>query len=166
MSPVLFLDLALRPAFRLLPVPMQSISARAMVLAICLQESELRARMQKSGGPARGYAQFERAGVQALLTHTASSVLITTFCEALDVKPTVYSLHGALQYHDVLTVLCTRLLLWTLPAPLPLRHETELAFGQYLAAWRPGKPRPETWATNYTMAWNLIEPLVIPGDLS
>ena len=49
-------------AFALLPTRMDSPEARALVTAICLQESALKHRRQ-IGGPARGLAPFFLEGV-------------------------------------------------------------------------------------------------------
>jgi hypothetical protein len=75
----LFMHHGLTPALSLLPPRMDTPEARALVLAICLQESGgLYNRLQIGGGPARGYPQFEKGakakpgGVYALLNHPTS----------------------------------------------------------------------------------------------
>ena len=157
MTPALFLDVALSPALRMLPPKMDTPEARALLVAIALQESELRNRRQMSGGPARGYFQFERAGVTGVLKHRVSSELARAVCGALDLAPTVGQVHRAIEYHDVLAVGFARLLLWTLPVRLPTRHEPKDAYAQYIDAWRPGTPRPADWPANFTAAWRIVE---------
>ena len=61
MTPAQFLRFAIDPALSLLPPVMDTRAARAMIISICLQESRLQHRRQ-IGGPARGFAQFERGG--------------------------------------------------------------------------------------------------------
>src|SRR5690606_12018619 len=58
----------------LLPEPDSSREARAMLLAIALQESRFMHRRQ-IGGPARGYWQFEVGGVRGVMTHRHTSTL-------------------------------------------------------------------------------------------
>lgn len=161
MTPDLFRELALRPALRLLPPPMTSPEAEAMVLAICLQESRMQFRRQlgrKPGtfGPARGYAQFEWIGVKEVLRHPASQRFAVALCRTLDVEPDPGVVHAGLEFQDVLTAGFTRLYLWTIPARLSRRGETERAWGQYLRRWAPGKPHPETWPENYARAWETV----------
>lgn len=157
MTPGLFLDLALAPALRLLPSRMDTPEARALIVAIALQESKLLARRQ-FGGPARSYLQFELSGIRGVLTHRATSALAAGICEAVDVAATAASVYVAIEYHDVLACVFGRLLLWTLPAPMPGRDNNEEAWQQYLAAWRPGKPRSADWSANFARAWALVEP--------
>lgn len=156
MTPELFISIALVPALRLLPPRMDSPAARAMVVAICLQESRLTHRRQIRG-PARGFAQFEKGGgVKGVLTHRATSVHITTVCEALSYKPTVAACYVAIEHNDVLAAVFARLLLWTVPGVLPGRSEPAKGWDQYLAGWRPGKAHPKTWNENYARAWALV----------
>jgi hypothetical protein len=155
-TPFTFTDVALTPGLSLLPAAMDSPAARAMVLAICLQESDLQHRRQQGHGPARGYAQFEQVGVAGVLMHQASRLHAVRVCEALDVPATPAAVHAALEYHDVLTVAFARLLLWTHPDPLPPdEHHWEIGWAQYLACWRPGKPRREKFPGCYGVAWDL-----------
>lgn len=155
MSPATFLDLALKPALRLLPPQMDSPEARAMVLTICLQESELIARRQVQG-PARGYAQFEYTGVSGVMRHEASREHAEHLCDALDVPPLIGTVHAALEYQDILAAGFARLLLWTLPHALPKEPEGRLAWHQYLSAWRPGKPHEHTWQAHWNLAWAIV----------
>jgi hypothetical protein len=154
-TPHAFHDFALRPALTMLPPAMTSPEARAMVLAIALQESKLIARRQVHG-PARGYAQFEFAGVSGVMRHEASRVYADQLCDALDVPPLIGTVHAALEYQDILAAGFARLLLWTHPHPLPKEPQAWLGWQQYLATWRPGKPHQHTWQDHWTTAWAVV----------
>lgn len=158
MTPELFVEIGLAPALKLLPDVMDRPEARAMVIAICLQESRLKHRLQ-IGGPARGYAQFERGGgVVGVLTHPSSKAFATVVCERLDIAPNQFDVYDAIAFNDVLAAAFARLLLWTSPLALPRRGENDRAWRAYLSVWRPGKPHPETWIECYEKAWSVVEP--------
>ena len=156
MKPELFIRNALEPALALLPVTMDTPNARAMVIAICLQESRLEHRHQ-IGGPAHGYAQFEMGGgVRGVLTHPASKPHILAVLKELDYTPDVGECYAAIEHNDILAVCFARLLLYTLPDLLPVRNEPEMGWNQYIKAWRPGKPHREFWNENYAHAWEAV----------
>ena len=157
MTPEFFLQVPLKGALKILPTNMDSPAARAMVIAICLQESKLTHRRQV-GGPARGFAQFEQGGgVVGVLTHPQISAYTKVVCASLDVAPTTTAVYAALEQNDVLAAALARLLLWTVPETLPIKSEPEKGWSQYILAWRPGKPHKETWAANFAHAWDLVE---------
>lgn len=156
MTPAVFIRVALDPALSLLPAQMDSAAARALTLAIAMQESGLRHRRQ-IGGPARGYAMFERAGVAGVLTHPATAELSRGLCAALDIKPTIQAVYEAIECADVLAVGFARLLLWTDAAPLPSADDTQMAWRYYQRTWRPGRPRLGTWPANYATGWGHSE---------
>lgn len=166
MTPALFRDLAIVPALGLLPQAMDSPSARAMILAICLQESKLLARRQLAQGPARGFPQFERIGVAEVLRHPASALhakqALRTLCYGYlltrEKATQIAACHAILEHHDILACIFARLALWRLPVPLPGPHESEKGWAQYLKIWAPGKPHPTTWAGNFAAAWDVIAP--------
>lgn len=157
MTPELFIEIGLTPAFRLLPPRMDSPAARALVLGICLQESRLAHRHQL-GGPARSYAQFESAGLRGVVEHPASRGYAIALCDQLDIRPQLDALHQAITYHDVLCAGFARLLLWTDPRPLPGRDEPDAAWDLYRRTWRPGRPRVETWFAHFQRAWDCVAP--------
>jgi hypothetical protein len=149
-------------AYSLLPVHMTSPKASALLLAIGLQESQFLDRRQAEGGPARGFWQFERAGISGVLQHDA------TRAPALEALRTLrYDGAGAsfclalVEDNDTLACLFARLLIWTLPAELPGRHEARVAWSQYREAWRPGKPHLATWDANYAEAWARVDALTL-----
>jgi len=157
MQPDTFVMTALRPAFYLLPGKMDTREANAFIVAIALQESGLKKRRQLGAGPARSYLQFEKAGIRGVLKHQATTTLARDVCVALDVAVNPISIHRAMEFQDVLAVCFARLLLWTVPLPLPTEAEVRESYAQYLTAWRPGKPREKDWAANYQQAWDLIK---------
>lgn len=145
------------PALRLLPTVMTSDEARAMLLAIGMQESRLAHRKQING-PARGLWQFERGGgVAGVLRHPATQGHAATVCWHLANAGTTASVYHALDHDDILAACFARLLLWTLPVALPARDDVQGAWGQYIAAWRPGKPHRHTWDDFYREAWEVVD---------
>lgn len=141
----------------LLPEKMRSPAAAAMLVAIALQESGARHRRQV-GGLARGFWQFEPIGVIGVLRHPASSDHARAALEPLcyDRSLTAYEIHRIMEDNDVLACVFARLLLWTLPDALPSSDHADEGWRQYLAAWRPGKPHPKTWAAHYDTAWTMV----------
>ena len=126
-----------------------------MIIAICLQESRLQHRKQING-PARGFAQFERGGgVKGVMHHRATASFAAEVCKALSYEPTSNAVYDALSDNDVLAAVFARLLLYTLPRPLP--GPADEGWEQYLSAWRPGKPHPETWEAFYHEAWGAVD---------
>lgn len=150
------LDNIIEPALRILPPMMTSLRARAMLLAIGMQESRLVHRRQING-PARGLWQFERGGgVVGVLRHLRTQVHAAAVCWRLGNAGTVASVYHQLEHDDVLAACFARLLLWTLPGALPDRDDVDGAWGQYIAAWRPGKPHRHTWDEFYREAWEVV----------
>jgi hypothetical protein len=128
--------------------------AERMLIAIALQESGLRHRVQVTNngpGPARGLWQFERGGgVTGVLGHRGSSRAAHALCAELLVTPDPSVVHDALAQNDLLACGFARLLLWTDHRPLP---DSEAAgWDYYLRNWRPGKPHPQTWARHWRTA--------------
>ncbi len=145
-------------AYTLLPAPMESDQATAMLLAIALQESAAAYRKQWNG-PARGFWQFEAGGgVAGVLTHSSTSALARRALEQLRYPKTMPTpvVHQVLEHNDILAAVFARLLLWTLAKPLPAAHDSYGAWSQYLAAWRPGKPWPDAWSIHYERAWQIV----------
>lgn len=158
MTPERLLHNAIVPALKLLPEKMDSIPARAMLVAIALQESRCKYRAQ-IGGPARGFWQFEMyGGVKGVLNHPASQGHIKSVLGALDYSPDAKeaACYIAIEHNDVLAAAFARLLLWTLPGPLPAQNSPGGGWSAYIAAWRPGKPHRETWDSFYTDAWDIV----------
>lgn len=163
------IDLAIRriipAALQLLPPAMDSPPALAMLLAIGLQESRFVHRRQQQQGPARGFWQFETAGVRAVLQHQESAAHARAVLDALQYSAAApaWVVQSALEHNDILAAAFARLLLWTLPQALPGPQDRAAAWGQYLDAWRPGKPQLASWAGCYRQAWDLVD---APGILA
>lgn len=160
MTPEAFLENALRPALKLLPEKMTSDAAIAMCLAIGLQESRFKHRRQ-IGGPARGYLQFEQGGgIRGVLTHPATMPHIRAVLTCLDYDPMSdpADCYIAIEHNDILAAAFCRLNLWWLPTPLPKRGDAQGGWDTYVAAWRPGKPKRDTFNAFYAQAWALVAP--------
>lgn len=156
MTPFTFVTVAINPGFALLPARMDSPRARAMVVAICLQESALQHRRQ-IGGPARGYAQFERGGgVLGVLTHRLTRAHAEDVCWKLDIPATADAVYEAIEFNDPLAVAFARLLLWSDPGTLPDKHSDRHGWSLYLRTWRPGKPKPAKWQGCFGVAFDLV----------
>jgi len=158
MTPEYFLKNALIPALRLLPDSMDSQEARAELLAIGLQESGFKDRAQIHG-PAHSFFQMEQGGgVRGVLNHPVTQPLIRSVLDTLeyplDASPEVC--WNAIEHNDILAACFARLLLYTLPYVLPARNAPAVGWSQYTAAWRPGKPRRESWDAFFTEAWEIV----------
>lgn len=138
-------------ALAMLPAKMDSPEARALLVAIGLQESRFTHRRQQLNGPAHGFWQFESAGgVHGVLTHHATKPFIQPVLDALRYEPS--DCYYAIRDNDILACVFARLLLFSHPAPLP--REAAAAWDYYLATWRPGKPRRDTWDGFFIQALN------------
>ena len=149
--------------FALLPGQMDSPTARAMLLAIALQESAGFARQQggtkirEGEGPAKGLWQFERKGGCAEVLEADLRPFVLSVCENLGYPaPTFNSLHEAIEHNDVLACALARLLLWKDPRLMPDSTQPGKGWQIYLDRWRPGKPHPDKWPANFARAWEII----------
>lgn len=155
-------DRIIPSAYSLLPLKMQNDRATAMILATCLQESKAEHRLQIiDSGPtdlyAHGFWQFERnGGVAEVLTNIRTRDHMMQVCDVLRYAPSRTDVWQAITHNDILACCCARLLLWTLPHALPSPEQTQVAYQQYLRAWKPGAPRPDDWPENYRRAWALV----------
>lgn len=164
MTPRAFLEFILDPGLVFLEQaggPRMSDQARRLLLCIALQESgpQLNSRYQNSPaaspGPARGWWQFEQGGgVTGVLNHSASKSLASRACDLCFILAQPSSVWRALEGHDTLAVVFARLLLWTDPKPLPTT-EVE-GWDCYLRVWRPGKPHPANWPSNWRTASHTV----------
>ncbi len=139
----------------LLPEKLDTPEAKAMLMAIAMQESRWDERRQ-IGGPARSFWQFEFGGIKGVLNHPASKPLIRSVLERLDYDFAPDTSYTAIEHNDVLAFAYARCLLWTLPNPLPKRGDVEEGWTQYTEAWRPGKPHHGTWDAFYEQAWGMV----------
>ena len=157
MSPLRLLNLAIIPALAELArcgIP-DTVDARRFMLAIALQESGLAHRRQVlaggvENGPAASFWQFEQGGgCKGVLNHYLVATTMRQLCVDFNIDATPAGLWEAMRYHDIVAAIAARLLIYTLPSKLPTAAAD--GWAQYTAAWRPGKPHPETWAA----AWDL-----------
>lgn len=158
MTPAFVLDHAIIPALSLLPSQMDTPAARALLLAIGLQESRLIYRHQ-IGGPAHSFWMFEQGGgVRGVLKHPQSRPHIQRVLSALDYDPEsdAEACYIAIEHNDLLAASFARLLLWTLPGPLPDEDAPGDGWKQYQNAWRPGRPHRDTWDAFYAQAWETV----------
>lgn len=162
MKPITLLQTAILPALAELEtqgIKSSPLAAR-FLLAIALQESNLSARRQvvasgAEAGPATSFWQFEQGGAATgVLTHHAVASKMKAICEAYNVLPTPAGLWEAIRYQDIVAACAARLLIYTLPGALPQTQDE--AWAQYLSAWRPGKPKPDKWATYWRMAGETV----------
>lgn len=157
MTTVRYLSAVVIPgAMRLLPLPMDTPAARAMLMAIAHQESGCKYRRQV-GGPAKGFYQFETAGVKGVLLHPKTKAHVADAMAALayPVVSDPMAPYLALEHNDILATVFARLLLWTDPSPLPAQDAPEDGWAIYLHCWRPGRPREEAWSANFKRAWEV-----------
>jgi len=139
----------------LLPPRLDSPEAKAMMIAIAMQESRWDERRQ-IGGPARGFFQFELAGVRGVLNHKTSQPIICSVLDRLDYDYQPMTSFEAITHNDVLAFSYARCLLWTLPDPLPLRGEAGEGYRQYIESWRPGRPHRASWNKFFNDAWAIV----------
>lgn len=141
-----------------------SPEARRFMLAISMQESGLTHRRQVSSGgqelgAAAGFFQFEMGGgCKGVLAHPLTGPIMHDLCSAFNIVPEPLPLWEAIRYQDIMASVCARLLIRTLPDSLPLTAED--GWKQYVNAWRPGKPRPESWQANWATADAVVKGLL------
>ena len=140
----------------LLPPQMNSVEAKAQLIAIGLQESRFLHRKQ-IGGPARGFWQFEQGGgIKGVLHHHATRDHIREVLAALKYQPTAKCCYEAVAHNDILALAFARLNLWWVPGALPEEHHCDLGWDYYIEAWRPGKPHRKTWNAFFDQAWSCV----------
>lgn len=150
MTPETALHLIIIPTTQFMGARYASRPAWKLLLAIGLQESKFQHRAQIQG-PARGYWQFEKnGGVKCVLTHKASKDLAAQSCAELNYPATADAVYDALPDNPVLACVFARQLLFTDAEPLPTTPSE--AWTYYTANWRPGKPKPATWAAHWKTA--------------
>jgi len=161
MTPAEALATLIRPALAILGGPFAGREAECMLLAIGLQESGFRVRVQDRGGPAHGFWQFEpgsRGGIRRVASAGDRRILeaIVRLGYPLDDAGILYEgpLYRvlAIPKGDRIACFLARGLLWMIPAPLPTLGDEEEAWLQYEHQWGPGKPDRARWADAYPQA--------------
>ena len=140
----------------LLPEKMRSDEGLAMITAIGLQESRFIYRTQLGGGPAHGFWQFEKIAVEEVMTNNKTIFFAKEVCSQLKFNFSVDCCYDLISVNDALASAYARLLLWMVPDSLPEAWDRDKAWNQYIKAWKPGKPRPETWGAHYELAWKWV----------
>lgn len=147
------IDCVIPAALCLLPDEMESDQAKAMLVAIGLQEGRLQHRRQIKG-PARSFWMFEEAGINGVLRHPATRGHALGVLMMMGYEPDVDVIYTAIEHNDILACVFARLNLWWYPDPLP--EESGPAWDQYLAIWKPGRPHQATWHDFYEQAWAAV----------
>jgi len=145
----------IRPALAELPAKMQGEKAEVMLLSIGLQESRFIYRKQING-PAKGFWQFELAGVRGVLNHPASRPYMLKLCSVYSANDRL-AVVNQLELDDNFACQLARLLLWTDPRPLPVLGEVMDAWNYYVRNWQPGKPHRKTWGELYAQAVKTVQ---------
>lgn len=166
MKPQDVYDFLLPACLALFPAEYSSKEAQAMMIAIGLQESDFKHRQQLVGnhrnwwqsltGPAVSMWQFERVGIRGVLEHRTTGPLIRLVLDKLGYPADVETIYKAIIHNDILAVCFARLLLFTVPDPLPTRNQPAKGWEQYVWAWRPGKPKPDRWQERFSRAWEIV----------
>lgn len=151
-------------AMSILPEKMDTIPARVMLIAIALQESKLEHRKQIPVSHARSFWQFEegrpelKSGLAGVRIHKWTYKYYRDILDALKYQGNIsdYHVHRIIEHNDILACAMARLLLYTVPRPLPGLDDFDEAWEQYIFAWRPGKPHRETWNDNYNEGWKYV----------
>ncbi len=152
-------DDAISQAVSMLPAQMDTVQSRVMLYAIGLQESGFAHRFQvvqgepDAKGPARGYWQFERGGgVRGVMEHNATEKYAEHACVVRGVSFKTDTVWKSLETDDVLAACFARLLLWADAKSLPKVSDQDGGWDCYVRNWRPGKPHPDKWFTNHSLA--------------
>jgi len=157
----LFARYIIPAAYSILPPEMNSRRATAMLLAIGLIESGFRERRQLGGGPARSFMMFERGGgVRGIVTHPDTRDHLRAALVALRYEKMIGQtvlIYQVLEHNDILSAVAARLLLWTVPSPLPARGAYDHAWQNYVDGWRPGKPHRSAFNGHFDHAWDIVE---------
>lgn len=158
MTPELLLKTGILPALSYLRGHgiEDKMSARRMLVAIAMQESNLAHRRQVSSdgtesGPAVSFYQAELTGAGYwLLRHAVSGPILKKACADFNITATPQGVWDAIRYNDVFASIVARLNLFVLPSAMA--EAVDIGWKQYLSAWRPGKPHESTWPTNWSAA--------------
>lgn len=147
------LELVVNPGLALLPEKYRSDDAKIMLLAIGMQESRFKHRVQSGNGPAHGFYQFESIGIKGVLQHSSTKEMVKEVMNLLEITDA----YSAVIYNDLLATVFARLNLFTNPKKLPIiSDDTEVSWLYYKNTWRPGKPKRETWDNFYITAKDLV----------
>ena len=144
--------------------------ARCMLLAIAGQESGWR-NIHQDGGPAVDPWQHEIGSIRALKLNITTQRYMHSMARAVGCGTDPDSIYAALLGDMRLAYGCARLLLWTVPQPLPAIGDHTETLRQYRWTWRPGAwdtaPRAleafQRWQRVYPQAAAAVQPEPAPA---
>jgi hypothetical protein len=84
------------------------------------------------------------------IKHPKAGPMMRQILEAYNVEATAPAMWEAMRYQDIVAAAAARLLVYTLPGALAATQDE--GWNQYVSAWRPGKPHPESWPKNWMLA--------------
>ena len=103
---------------------------------------------------ARGIFQFELIGVKDCVENKYSAQALMEIDPKLysTIMSDVYYVWKTLAWNGVWAVQLARAKLWSVREPLPrINHDDQdIAYRQYLSAWKPGKPNPHLFGIVWT----------------
>jgi hypothetical protein len=151
MTPALLYSLVIQPVVSELNWP-QPTERAVLLLAIAIQESDLKHRSQWPTGPAKSWWQIE----------LKTAVDCCTRCEP--VQKLCAEVGSEYWSSDIAACAIAAGILRITPGILPKVGDRDGAWEYYLKAWRPGKPRPERWQEAHekavqTITWPSFRPI-------
>lgn len=151
----LLLNAVIRPTLSWMDAKLRvpaGAKAETLLLAIAHQESGISDRIQGIGdaGPARGFWQFERIGVQDVMQRRTRDM--DAICKELVFTNNTDAVWLNLAFNDMLACAVARLTLFLDRTPLPDVTDEAAAWAYYVRNWRPGKPHRDRWTPNWNRA--------------
>jgi len=138
-----------------LPFTLDSRAARIQLLSTGLQESGFTRRVQMGGGPAHSFWQIEggsMSGIANIFTHPHALAILQDVCAKYAIPCTRLDVYTVIAANDLLGCVVARLIYLCNPDPFPAPGDEQAAWHYYLGTWHPGRPRVDSWATNYAAA--------------
>lgn len=130
--------------------------AAALLVAIAIQESDLRYLRQYPTGPARSWWQIEPL-TGGLAMRRATAALGEPWRRLLHLHGLDGPLHETLTAWPLSAAVAARLLLWHDPRRLPDLGAQDAAWDVYIGCWRPGRPHAQTWPRAYAEAMDAMQ---------
>lgn len=127
-----------------------------LLCAIAIQESKLKYRRQMPRGPAMSFWQIEGKTANDCVGRCTP---VRDFCKGW-VGVSGFSNPGslgeyAIRYNDAVACAIAAGILRLHPSLLPEVGDEDGAWRTYVGAWRPGKPRPNSWPDAYKQAMSV-----------
>jgi hypothetical protein len=135
--------------------------ANVLGIAIGMQESGYRTRVQDNNGPAHSFWQLEegateRSGVRGVMNHPATRTFAMQYCAQNGLPFDAHAIWLAMAEDDDVGAAFARFLLYTNAKPLPLIGDVDGAWDYYLHTWFPGKPDQTRWGPAYAAALSAV----------